>query len=88
MCKLEMEDEYILLFNCMLAYQEKNVLFNNLKNRLNKMSPNEILLFEINPSNEKPETQNLIAKHVFERCKIINKKREGRQKVDQICLCM
>ena len=66
MCKLEMEDEYILLFNCILAYQEKNVLFNNLKNRLNKMSPNEIFLFEINPSNEKPENQKLIAKHVFE----------------------
>lgn len=85
-----MEDEYTLLFNCIMLRLpgKKNVLFNNLKNRLNKMSANEIFLFVINPPNEKPVTQKLIAKDVFECFKIRNKKREGRQKVDQMCVCV
>ena len=41
----------------------------NLKYRLNKMSPNEIFLFVINPPNEKPETQKLIVKHLFKGAK-------------------
>ena len=41
-----------------------------------------------NPPNEKPVTQKLIAKHVFKCFKIRNKKREGRQKVDQMCVCI
>ena len=52
------------------------------------MSANQIFLFVINPPNEKPETQKLIAKHVFECFKIRNKKCEGRQKVDQMCVCV
>ena len=52
------------------------------------MSANEIFLFVINPPNEKPITQKLIANHVFECFKIRNKKREGRQKVDQMCVCV
>ena len=52
------------------------------------MSANEIFLFVINPPNEKPETQKLIAKHVFECFKVRNKKCEGRQKVDQMCVCV
>ena len=56
MFKLEMEDEYHFLTLCP-AYQEKrNVVFDNLKNehliRGNKISPNEIFMFLINPPND------------------------------------
>ena len=89
MFKLEMEDEYHFLTVCP-AYQEKrNVVFDNVKNehliRGNKISPNEILLFLINPPKDQPETQKLKVKYVFEYFKISNKKEE---KGDQICVCV
>ena len=89
MFKLEMEDEYHFLTVCP-AYQEKrNVVFDNVKNehliRGNKISPNEILMFLINPPKDQPETQKLKVKYVFEYFKISNKKEE---KGDQICVCV
>ena len=89
MFKLEMEDEYHFLTVCP-AYQEKrNVVFDNVKNehliRGNKISPNEILMFLINPPKDQPETQKLKVKYVFEYFEISNKKEE---KGDQICVCV
>ena len=89
MFKLEMENEYLFLTVCP-AYQEKrNVVFDNVKNehliRGNKISPNEILMFLINPPKDQPETQKLKVKYVFEYFKISNKKEE---KGDQICVCV
>ena len=89
MFKLEMEDEYHFLTVCP-AYQEKrNVVFDNVKNehliRGNKISPNEILMFLINPPKDQPEIQKLKVKYVFEYFKISNKKEE---KGDQICVCV
>ena len=89
MFKLEMEDEYHFLTVCP-AYQEKrNVVFDNVKNehliRGNKISPNEILMFLINPPKDQPETQKLKVKYVFEYFKISNKK---ERKGDQICVCV
>ena len=90
MFKLEMEDEYHFLTVCP-AYQEKrNVVFDNVKNehliRGNKISPNEILMFLINPPKDQPETQKLKVKHVFECFKIRNKKEDKSR--SNMCLCM
>ena len=56
MFKLEMEDEYHFLTVCPAYQGKKNVVFDNLKNiqllRLNKISPNEIFMFLINPPND------------------------------------
>ena len=57
-------------FSCMPRLPgKKNVLFDNLKIdhliRVSKMLPSEISFFLIYPPCEKPETQNLIARHVL-----------------------
>ena len=86
-CKLETEGKYHFLTVCP-AYQEKrNVLSDNLKNKhltwVNKMSPYNswfMFFFLINPPNEKPETQKLKAKHVFECVKIRWKEKEFEDK--------
>ena len=53
MFKLEMEDEYHFLTLCPAHQEKRNVVFDNLKNehliRGNKISPNEIFMFLINP---------------------------------------
>ena len=70
MFKLEMEDEYHFLTLCPAYLEKKNVVFDNLKNehliRGNKISPNEIFMFLINPLKDQPETQKLKVQHVFE----------------------
>ena len=64
-----MEDEYHFLNVCS-AYQEKRnvILFDNLTNehliRVNEMCHQ--MKYLLNPAYEKPETQKLITKHVFE----------------------
>ena len=63
-----MEGKYQILTVC-LVYQLKKNLFNNLKSehpiRASKKSQNHIFKFLINSPSEKPGTQKLIARHVF-----------------------
>ena len=90
MFKLEMEDEYHFLTLCPAHQEKRNVLFDNLKNehliRGNKISPNEIFMFLINPPKDQPETQKLKVKHLFECVKISNKKEDKSR--SNMCLCM
>ena len=84
-----MEMEYNCIETVRPAYQEKRnvvTVFDNLKNehliRVNKMSPNEIFMFLINPPNKKSENQKMIAKHVFKETRRKPKSRSN------MCLCV
>lgn len=69
-----MEMEYNCIETVRPAYQEKRnvvTVFDNLKNehliRVNKMSPNEIFMFLINPPNKKSENQKIDSEACVQR---------------------
>ena len=78
-----MEDEYHFLNICP-AYQEKpssllDYLEKEYRIKINRMSPNKIFMFPINPLSGNVRIQKLIAKHIFE-CFEKRKGEDGKSK--------